>query len=276
MRNALLAAVLCMPWGLRGQPQPIVSSTSPLTIDLADALNRARVYSPQFLAAGVAASLAREDKLQAKAALFPTVEVINGYIYTQGNGTPAGVFVSNNGVHVYDEQAAVHAEVFSFAKRAEYHRAIAAEAATRARQDIARRGLATTVVTSYYGVVTAQHRIANAQRSLDEARNFEDITLKQEQGGETAHADVVKAQLTRTQRERELAEALANLEKAKLALAVIIFQDLNQAFTVVDDLQAVAPVTPVPEIQQRAIANSPDLILSQSTPSPISREITDS
>src|SRR6476646_7866217 len=170
MRNALLVAVLCAPIALRGQPAP------PLSIDLADALNRARAYNPQFQGAGIAASLAREDKVQAKAALFPTVEAVNGVIYTQGNGTPEGVFVSANGEHVYDEQMAVHAEVFSFSKRAEYRRTIAAEAAARARQDIARRGLVATVITSYYGLVTAQHRILNAQRSLDDARTFEDIT----------------------------------------------------------------------------------------------------
>src|SRR5689334_14552505 len=159
MRNALLVAVLCAPIALRGKPAP------PLSIDLADALNRARAYNPQFQGAGIAASIAREEKVQAKAALFPTVEAVNGVLYTQGNGTPEGVFVSNNGVHVYDEQAAVHAEVFSFAKRAEYQRAIAAEATARARQDIARRGLAATVITSYYGLATAQRHVMNAQRS---------------------------------------------------------------------------------------------------------------
>ena len=268
MRNAVLVALLCMPMALRGQPQP------PLSIDLADALKRATAYNAQFLAAGISVSLAREEKVQAKAALLPNVEAVNGYTYTQGNGTPEGVFVSNNGVHVYDEQAVIHAEVYSFAKRAEYRRAIAAEAAARARQDIARRGLVATVITGYYGVVTAQRRLVNAQRSLDEARNFEDITRKQEQGGEAARADVVKAQLTRTQRERELTEAMSNVEKSRLALAVIIFEDFNQAFTVLDDLQVAAPVTTVPEIQQQAIANSPDLRAAQSSIQQASHAIT--
>ena len=168
-------------------------------------------------------------------------------------------------MHVYDEQAAVHAEVFSFAKQAQYRQTIAAEAAARARQDIARRGLAATVITSYYGLVTAQRHVVNAQRSLDEARNFEDITRKQEQGGEAARADVVKAQFTRTQRERDLAEAQTNVEKAKLALAVLIFQDLDQPFSVVDDLQPDGPVATPPEIRQQAVAMSPDIRAAQSS-----------
>jgi outer membrane protein TolC len=104
----------------------------------------------------------------------------------------------------------------------------------------------------------------NARRNLEDARNFEDITRKQEQGGEAARADVVKAQFTRTQRERELGEAQTNVEKAKLALAVLLFQDLDQAFAVVDDLQAETPVAAPPEIRQQAVAASPDIRAAQS------------
>ena len=54
----------------------------------------------------------------------------------------------------------VHAEVFSVTKQAQYKRSHAAEAAAKARQDVARRGLATTVIQNYYGVVAAQRGIA--------------------------------------------------------------------------------------------------------------------
>ncbi|HEY2843876.1 MAG TPA: TolC family protein [Bryobacteraceae bacterium] len=262
MRNVLRVALLSLPLALRAQPQPAPAAV--LSINLADALTRARNYNAQFLAAGIAASLAREDKVQAKAALFPTVEAVNGYLYTQGNGTPNGVFVNNNGVHVYDEQAAVHADVFSFAKQAAYRQAMAGEAAARARQDVAARGLGATVIGSYFGLVSAQRHVVNARRSLDEARNFEDITQKQEQGGEAAHADVIKAQFQRNQRERELAEALTNVEKARLALAVLIFEDLNQSFTVDENLQPDTPVAMPPEILQQAVASSPDIHAAQS------------
>jgi outer membrane protein TolC len=259
MRKALAVALLCLPFAIRAQtPAPSLS------IDLADALTRARVFNPQFQAAGIAASLAREDKVQAKAGLYPTVEAVNGYLYTQGNGTPEGVFVSNNGVHVYDEQANVHSEVYSFTKQAAYRQSIAAEAAARARLDVARRGLGATVITSYFGLVAAQRHVVNARRSLDEARAFEDITQKQELGGEAAHADVVKAQYQRSLRERELAEAITNVDKARLALAVLIFQDLSQPFAVVDDLQADTPVALAPEIRQQAVNSSPDLRAAQS------------
>ena len=51
---------------------------------------------------------ARQDTVQARAARLPSVNAFNQFIYTEGNGTPSGVFVANDGVHVYNEQAQVH------------------------------------------------------------------------------------------------------------------------------------------------------------------------
>ncbi len=178
MRYVLFAAlVLC----------GAAAAEQPLTIDLNNALERARTYSTQFLAAGIATSLAHEDTVQARAARLPTLSALNQYIYTQGNGTPSGVFVANDGVHIYNEQAVMHADLFSATRNAEYRRAIAAEAAARARAEIAGRGLFVTVVQSYYGLIVSERRAANAKASLDEAERFADITRKQEAG----HAGLV-------------------------------------------------------------------------------------
>src|SRR6185295_17127950 len=162
--------------GLRLQPSAsdsklaVLPSEQPVLLDLTSALQRARSYNQQFLSAGIATALAREERIQAKAALLPTLNAFNQFIYTQGNGTPSGVFVANDGVHLYSEQAVVHAEPLDFAKRAEYQRARWVEAAARARQDIAARGLVATVVQNYYGLVIARRREENARRTLDEAR----------------------------------------------------------------------------------------------------------
>ncbi len=236
----------------------------PVNLTLEMALGLARAYSQQFLSAGIAAQLAHEDRVQAKAAFFPTLNAFNQYIYTEGNGTPSGVFVANDGVHVYNEQAVVHAELLSVTRRAEYQRAIAAEAAARARVEIAARGLIATVAQDYYAVVIAQRRQANARRSLDEAARFLDITEKQERGGEAAHADVVKAQLQYQQRQRDVADADTNLQKARIALGVILFPSLEQPYDVADDLRPDLPLPPLDEIRSHALANSPDLRAAES------------
>src|SRR5205823_4369962 len=163
--------------------------------------------NPAFQSATVAAGLAREDRVQAKAALLPTLSYLNQYIYTQGNGTPSGVFVANDGVHIYNSQAVVHEELFSLTRRAEYRRTIAAEVVAQAKRDIAARGLIVTVVQGYYGLVIAGRHLTNSRRSVDEAQRFLEMTQKQERGGEAARADVIKAQLQLQQRRRDVVDA---------------------------------------------------------------------
>jgi outer membrane protein TolC len=241
----------------------LAQQTAVLTIDLPDALSRARAYSAQFLAAGTAAALAREDRVQARAALLPSLNSVNAFLYTQGNGTPSGVFVANNGIHEYTVQAAVHAEPFSVTRFAEYSRAKAAEAAAAARQEIAARGLAATVIQSYYALAVAERHLTNAARSTDEAQNFLDITRKQEQGGEAAHADVVKAALQLEQRKRDLSDAQVAEAHARIALAVVILPDITQRFEIVDDLKPDAPLMSMEEFRGLALNNSPDVRAAQ-------------
>lgn len=197
--------------------------------------------------------------MQARAAQFPTLTYFNQYIYTQGNGTPSGVFVANDGVHVYSSQAVVHAELFSITRRADYRRAMFAQAAAQARQQIAARGLVATVVGAYYGLAAAQRHLANAQLAVNEAQQFFDITQKQESGGEVAHADVVKAELNLEQRKRDLQDAQLNLEKARIALGVILFPDINQQYSIQDDLTTLGALPPLSEVQAMALSRSPDV-----------------
>ena len=236
-----------------------------LTIDLHEALSRARKYGTQIESANLMALAAREDLVQAKAAALPSLNAFNQFIYTEGNGTPSGVFVANDGVHVYNEQAVVHQELLAIARRGEIRRAAAAEAIARARADVAIRGLNFTVIQDYYAIVAALRRIRNAQLSLTEAQRFFDITQKQERGGEAAHADVIKSQLQVQQRQRDVQDAQLAAEKAKIALAVLIFPTFQQDFSVVDDAQQVAVLPPLPEVRSQATATSPDLRAARSS-----------
>ena len=170
-------------------------------------MERAQKYSQQTLTANIAALLAREDTVQAKAALLPSVNGLSQYIYTQANGTPTGIYVPNDGVHFYNDTATVHADLFAPSKRADYHRAMAAEAAARARADMAARGLIATVMQDYYAMAVAERKLSNAGLSVRDAQQFLDITQKQEKGGEVAHSDVVKAQLQSIDRQRDQQEA---------------------------------------------------------------------
>jgi outer membrane protein TolC len=260
LRTPAIAGLLACSSILSAQGPPLE-----LTLTLEDAMQRARTNSQQLLSADISARIAHEDRVQAKAALLPSLNWENGYIYTQPNGTDTGIFVANNGAHVYTNMANVHADVFSPGKRADYQMAIAGEAIARARVEIAQRGLAATVVQNYYGMVTAQRHLANAQRAMDEAGHFLDITRKQETGGEAAHADVVKAQVEVINRQRDLREAQLAIDKARISFAVYLFPDFRQDFAVVDDLDQVAVLPAFPELEAMAQKNNPDVRAAQAT-----------
>src|SRR3984885_14920040 len=212
-----------------------VMFAQPPTISLQDALDRARQYGGQIQSANLAVLQTREDRAQARAAKLPNINALNQFIYTEANGTPSGVFVANDGVHVYNEQAVVHQELLSLVRHGEIRRAMAAEAIAKAKVEVAARGLSATVIQNYYAIVLAQRKFGNSQISLHEAERFFDVTQKQEKGGEVAHADVIKAQIDFEQRQRDLKEAALAIEKARIALGVLIFPSFSSEFSVVDD-----------------------------------------
>jgi len=256
-RLTLLAA---LPLALCAVAQ---TPADPLQLTLQDALTRAAANSPQVISARLTALIAREDAVQAKAALLPSVNGLSQVIYTQPNGTPSGVFVSNDGPHVYNDQLIAHGDIYSPAKRAELARLRAAALAAVAKADLAARGVIGTVVQNFYAVAVAQRKLVNARQSLTEAQTFLDITTKQQQRGEAARADVVKAQIPEEQRQRDVQDAQLAIEKSRIALALLIFPDYNTNFTVVDDLDSAPALPDFPRIQSLASTNNPDIRAAQ-------------
>ena len=256
-RRALAIAVVCSAFAS--------AQTTPVNITLQDALERARRYSSQVYTAGIAAQIAQEDSVQAKAALLPSVTSFNQFIWTQPNGDGGIVFVSNDGTRVYNNQALVHGELFSPVKRADYRKALAAAASARARALVASRGLISTVVQNFYGVLAAQRKLANAQQTLQEAENFLDITQKQEAGGEVAHADVIKAQIQVESRRIDVQNAEGDLEKTRIGFSVLLFPDYNTAYTVADDLDAPVALPAFDQVQALAGKDNPEILAAQAS-----------
>jgi len=234
------------------------AGNAPLTLTLQDALERARKINPEYRAALTEFGLAKEDKVQSRAALLPSANYNTSFLYTQGNGTSTARFIANNGVHEYIAQGNVHQD-FSLANVADYRRNLAAEAVARARSEIAARGLVVTVVQTYYGFVVAQRKYATAQRADSEAQHFFDITQKLEHGGEVAHSDVIKAQIQLQGQQRELQEAELEMNRSRLELAVLVFPDFREDFSVVDDLQTPEPLPGLSEVQAAAANKNPEL-----------------
>ena len=248
--------------GDMASPQaPPDSSGAPTTITFQDALKLARKNNPTFLSALTDSASAHEDKVQSRATLLPNVNFTTQAIHTpltDHNATSGASFISSNGVHEYVSQGNVH-EALSLEGFGGFRRAQAAEAVARAHAEIAARGLVLTVVQSYYGFVIAQRKYATAQKLGAEGEHFLGISKKLENGGEVAHADVIRAQLQFNQQSHDLKEAQLAMDRARLDLAVLIFPDFRQNFSAVDDLQSPEPLTSLEEARSAAGHKNPQL-----------------
>jgi outer membrane protein TolC len=237
------------------------------------ALDLARKNATQFLVAVTNAGVLHEDAKQARNLLLPTVTYNNSALYTQSipgatvlnnAGTtetivaPPVIYIANNAPHEYTSQADIH-ESIDMSALSNWRRASAAAAVARAQAEIAKRGLVVTVAQNYFKVGAAQHKLDTAKLASGEGDKFFQLTQKLENGGEVAHADVLKAELQMRDRRRQLQEAQLALLNARLDLAVLIFPNFNDNFEVADDIHASAPLPSIEEIQQRGTKDNPDL-----------------
>jgi len=248
---------------------------APQTVTFSDALQRARANNPQMQAAFTALGLAHEDLVQSRAPLLPNVNYNMQAIYTEptSRGSNNQVFIANNGIREYIAQGNVHQNL-SLQTFADYGRATAAQAVARAKSEIALRGLAVTVAQAYYGYLAAQHKYETAQRANEEAQRFLGISEKLEKGGEVAHSDVIKAQLQTQQQQRDLREAELGRNKRRLDLAVLLFRDFNENFTVADDLTSLEPLRSLDEVTAAGTRNNPDLRAAQAALRQAGHEVT--
>jgi outer membrane protein TolC len=87
------------------------------------------------------------------------------------------------------------------------------------------------VASLFYGSLAADHKLAVAERADQEAADFAKLTGQRERARESAHADVVKAQLQEQSRQRELGDARVAAGKARLELGVLLFSDPRIPYT---------------------------------------------
>ena len=250
------------------QPTGPGQTTPPVTVTLQDALEKARKLDPTLLGATSDARSAREDRIQARNAMLPTISATTQYLGTQGNGGKIsdGRFVTNDGIHVYRAWGVYHQD-FSpgLLMGTAFTRAKAAEAMANAKAEIARRGLSVTVTKNYYALVVAQRKYATAQAGLDQAKRFMDNTQDLEHQGQAPHSDALKAEIQYRIQKQAFDEAKFSMEDTRLGLAVILFPDFNENFTVVDDLDSAPALPPFPEVQEMAEKENPDMRVALET-----------
>jgi len=232
-----------------------------VTITLADALDRAEKNDAPYSQALTDAKIAKEDRVQMRAAGLPSLGLQTSTLLDQGNGKIAtGRYVTQDGVHVYRQWAVLHQEV-SLATLAMVgdRKGAALEALARAKAEIARRGLQVTVTKDYYALIVSQRKFATAQDSVREADRFLSMTRDQEQQGQAAHSEVIKAQIQLHQQQAALQEAQLQMEDARLTLAVLLFPTMTENFSVVDDLDQSPSLPAFNDAREMAARENPDL-----------------
>lgn len=244
------------------QPPGAAEAGAPLKLTLKDALELARKNDPTFLAAQFDARSAHEDRLQARNAMLPTISGSVQYLGTQGDGglISDGRFVTNDGIHVYRAWGVYHEDLSpALLMGTTYSRAKAAEALANAKAEIARRGLTAAVSKAFYALVVAQRKYTTAQQAMEQAGQFMNITQANEQQGQFAHSDSLKAEIQHRIQAQAFDEARLSLDGAKLSLAVMLFPKFNENFTVVDDFETVQELPSFQAIQQMAEKENPDM-----------------
>jgi outer membrane protein TolC len=247
--------------------QTVGTQPTPVEITLDEAIQRAQTSDTTFASAVAENKVAQAQTGIARSSLLPGVVYHNQYLYTQPlhrNGKPVDpgvstpVYIANNGVHEYISQATVTENV-GLSGVADLRRANAEAAAAKARLEVARRGLVSTVVTNYYAILVADEKVGIQRRALDEALHFANISTQLEAGGEVAHADTVKANLQVQQRQRDLAGAQLDAERVRLDLAVLLFDNPLTPYHVAGDLHTLPALPARDQIDASANSNNPDL-----------------
>lgn len=246
-------------------PQPPAPSR-PITLD--EAIHLAEVNEPTFAAAEAEGRATQLERKDARAGLLPSAVYHNQYLFTQSNQTVATTtqgglsqslpaFIANNAVHEYYSQASV-TENLGLAQFSAVRLADANAAKAAAELEVARRGLVQTVVSLYYTSGASSQKVLVAQRALDEANDFLDITTKRENAREAAHADVIKARLGVEQRQRDLDDAKLAAAKARLELGVLLYPDPSTDYTLAP-VENPAPLADRATIEAAAKNNNPEI-----------------
>ncbi len=246
---------------------PEAPSSAPPTVTLQDALQRAKQNETQFQASLADAAIAHEDRVQAKAGLLPAFSHTTQYIGNQPNGVnPNGRFVSMDGVNMYRSWAVMRQEISpGVFMRTPLRKAEAAEAVAAAKLEIAQRGLAVTVTRSYYGLVAAQRKYATAQAAAQQGERFLGVARRQEQLGQVARSDVIKADIQYQQQQQGFREATLLMDNARLALAVLLSPTLDENFSIVDDMLGAPALPPFTDVRMMAERGNPDIRLAVET-----------
>jgi outer membrane protein TolC len=255
------------------------ATAEPLSLSIADAIERALVHNLGMLTAGERISRARGARRRALGELLPNIsghvtetrQVLNLDAFGFGSNfaafgfSPTADFSPIVGpFNVFDARVSVSQPLFDLAAlndvRAERHNITAAEHAYKSTRDV----VVLVAANLYLQALAAASRVESAQAQLRTAEAVQQQAIDLKTAGIVAGIDVVRAEVQLTSERQRATAANNDFEKAKLQLARVIGLPIGQVFTLSDRL----PDVPAPEISfEAALASAyrtrPDYLEAQ-------------
>jgi outer membrane protein TolC len=240
---------------------PQTAAAPPMTIESATqaALKQATAYQQAVIDEQSAAL----DLTQARAALLPRVRDAFTATYNKpirpGSLDPS--FIAANAVREYQNLLGVEGSL-DFGTRAAVARSRALLAAAHAGTEIARRALVRGVREAYFGLGLATAERRSAEETLAAAEEFERVNRLQQNAGELAEIDVIRARLQTAQRRDDVEQARLQERNALAAMRVLVGVRAPEALSV-SELTPQPAAADVERFSAEKIGKRPELIQAE-------------
>ena len=203
------------------------------------------------------------DLTQARAALLPRVRDAFTATYNKSirPGSTDPSFIAANAIREYQNLLGVEGSL-DFGMRAAVARSRALLAAAHAGTEIARRALVRGVREAYFGLGLATAKRRSAEETLAAAEEFERVNTLQQNAGELAEIDVIRARLQTAQRRDDVEQARLQERNALAAMRVLVGVRAPEALSV-SELTPQPSAADVERFTAEKIGKRPELIQAE-------------
>src|SRR3984885_5851838 len=220
-----------------------VASPTPISLTLADAIDRGLRTNLGLLLSGQVSESARGERLRSLSALLPQVtgavseNVEQLDLQTKGINFHIGSFSSPAIISPFsytDARAYASLSVFDYSLRKSYRAAQEGERAAQLSFKDARDLVVQSVANAYLLVIAGSSRAQALRAQVQTDQAVYDRTADQKRAGTTAAIDVLRAHVELQQQQQQLIAQENQVAKDKLALGRVIGLPSGQEFAIAD------------------------------------------
>jgi outer membrane protein TolC len=230
---ALVAVVLWSPPSADAQV-PVQATRTPLSLTLAEAIERGLKFNIDVIEAGLASTDARAERLRALSALLPSVSVRGVGVYEDLSLKEIGLTIpglppTTGGFGFQDLRVSVTQSIFNRELSDRYRAGRLSERAAALSALDAQDIVVLAVGSTYLQIVATRARLDTANAELQSAQEFDRQAADRVKADVSPEIDSLRAQVERQTAEQRVVDAANALEKSRLALGRLIGLSLDEA-----------------------------------------------